>query len=259
MSRPLASLTGADLRALASAAQAGRLPAPYSPVSIGRLLGSARADETAAALRALGLAPDQLAVVLTLLAAERESVAAESRSVELVWTGPETAGSASRDTSVVVRELFSQAERSVLVSGFVVYQARELFDPLARRMSERPGLSVRLFLNIPRPPGSLDPPEGIVRDFVEAFRAKNWPGERLPQILYDPRALDSGGASRAVLHAKCIVVDDRRAFVTSANLTEAAQERNIEAGLLMADPVVARALRMQFETLAESGVLKRAV
>lgn len=259
MTRPFASLTGADLRALVSAARAGRLSDPYTGVSVGRLLGSGQADETAAALQALGLAPDQLALALSLLAAEREAVESASRAVELVWTGPETAGSRSRDTSVVVRELFSQAESSVLVSGFVVYQGRDVFGPLARRMAERPGLKVRLFLNISRPPGSQDSTEVIVRRFVESFRTTNWPGERLPEIFYDPRSLDGVSPSRAVLHAKCIVIDDVRAFVTSANLTEAAQERNIEAGLLIADAVVARALRMQFETLAEGGVLKRAL
>lgn len=259
MNRPFASLTSAELRAMASAMRAGRLTDPYSAVSIGRLLGATRADETAAALQELGLPPDQLSLALSLLAAEREAVESMARGAELVWTGPEAARSSSRDTSVVVRELFAQAESSVLASGFVVYQGREIFKPLARRMFERPGLKVRLFLNISRPQGSHDPTESIVRGFVDFFRAKVWPGERLPEIFYDPRALEGGSVSRAVLHAKCIVIDEVRAFVTSANLTEAAQERNIEAGLLIADAVVARALRMQFEALAESGLLKRAV
>jgi phosphatidylserine/phosphatidylglycerophosphate/cardiolipin synthase-like enzyme len=62
-----------------------------------------------------------------------------------------------------------------------------------------------------------------------------------------------------VLHAKCIVVDDRKAFVTSANLTTAAQERNIEAGLLVEDAGLAQSLRMQFETLVGAGILKPAI
>jgi phosphatidylserine/phosphatidylglycerophosphate/cardiolipin synthase-like enzyme len=39
------------------------------------------------------------------------------------------------------------------------------------------------------------------------------------------------------------VVDEERLFVTSANFTEAAHERNIEAGVLIADPVAAKAMR----------------
>jgi len=44
-------------------------------------------------------------------------------------------------------------------------------------------------------------------------------------------------------------VDDKRSFVTSANLTEAAQSRNIEAGALLHDPAFAKNLRLQFEAL----------
>ncbi|MHC5614999.1 MAG: hypothetical protein ACYTXA_29470 [Nostoc sp.] len=52
----------------------------------------------------------------------------------MVWTGPEIAGSQSRDTGVVVRELFSTAKTSVLISSFAIdkkQKARELFMVLA--------------------------------------------------------------------------------------------------------------------------------
>ena len=45
--------------------------------------------------------------------------------------------------------------------------------------------------------------------------------------------------------------------VTSANFTEAAQERNIEAGVLVHDAGFARALRSQFEALVSAGDLRR--
>ena len=35
------------------------------------------------------------------------------------------------------------------------------------------------------------------------------------------------------MHAKCVVADSRHVFVSSANFTEAAQERNVEIGLLL--------------------------
>jgi len=154
--------------------------------------------------------------------------------------------------------LFASAESSVLVSGFAVHQGKEIFEPLARRMAEVPSLKVRLFLNIARPPGSRDSEPEIVRDFIAQFRKKDWPNDAPPEIYYDPRSLAEHYRERAVLHAKCIVVDDRRAFVTSANLTTAAQEKNIEAGLLVGDGGLARGLRTQFETLVTAGVFKQA-
>jgi phosphatidylserine/phosphatidylglycerophosphate/cardiolipin synthase-like enzyme len=45
--------------------------------------------------------------------------------------------------------------------------------------------------------------------------------------------------------------------VTSANLTEAAQVRNIEAGVLLQNAVFAKELRLQFEALINRGLLRR--
>jgi phosphatidylserine/phosphatidylglycerophosphate/cardiolipin synthase-like enzyme len=50
-------------------------------------------------------------------------------------------------------------------------------------------------------------------------------------------------------------VDRRVAFVTSANFTEAAQTRNIEAGALVRDDGFARRLAEHFEALADVRVL----
>ena len=52
-----------------------------------------------------------------------------------------------------------------------------------------------------------------------------------------------------------MVVDDERALVTSANFTEAAHDRNIEAGVLLDDPRQASALRRRFDALIRRGVL----
>jgi hypothetical protein len=48
----------------------------------------------------------------------------------------------SRDTSVVLGELFGSAQRSVLISTFVVRNGRAVFEGLARRMTDVPDLSV---------------------------------------------------------------------------------------------------------------------
>jgi phosphatidylserine/phosphatidylglycerophosphate/cardiolipin synthase-like enzyme len=68
--------------------------------------------------------------------------------------------------------------------------------------------------------------------------------------LYDLRSLEASGKTRACLHAKCVVVDEEYSLVTSANFTEAAHERNIEAGVMLKDQSIAEALINQFETLA---------
>jgi len=117
---------------------------------------------------------------------------------------------------------------------------------------------VRFYVNVPRKYRDDETSDAeVLRQFSDRFREEIWPGERLPEVYHDPRALEIGGAVRACLHAKCIVVDEERALISSANFTEAAQERNIEAGVLVADKQIARALVTQFRTLVERGMLRR--
>jgi phosphatidylserine/phosphatidylglycerophosphate/cardiolipin synthase-like enzyme len=62
---------------------------------------------------------------------------------------------------------------------------------------------------------------------------------------------------RTSLHAKCIVVDSEKSLVTSANFTEAAQQRNIEVGALVTDQWFSRTLVAQFDALIRDGALVR--
>ena len=99
----------------------------------------------------MGATPNHIAYTLRLLAAERESSQEVRERIDLVWTGQEVVGSESRDTSVVVRELFSTAKTSVLISSFAIdrgKKARELFGVLAERMDANSALQVRMFLNV---------------------------------------------------------------------------------------------------------------
>ena len=87
-------------------------------------------------------------------------------------------------------------------------------------------------------------------------RRTEWPGLRLPDLFYDPRSLAQGESNRASLHAKCVVVDGVKAFIGSANLTEAAQLRNIEIGLLVTGALIADAVERHFEALIAGGHLR---
>jgi phosphatidylserine/phosphatidylglycerophosphate/cardiolipin synthase-like enzyme len=51
------------------------------------------------------------------------------------------------------------------------------------------------------------------------------------------------------------VIDDETVFVTSANLTEAALDRNIEVGLLVRDRALAMTVSTHFRGLIERGLL----
>lgn len=195
-----------------------------------------------------------LASVCRLIAAERSASEARAAKVELVWTGPERIGASSRDTKVVVAELFAKAQQSVLVASYSLYSGGALFAPLAERMEAHPNLRVRMFFDITVGDGDAAPRtrEGCEKRFAQRFLASQWRGSRLPEVYYDPRSIDD----RTVhLHAKCVVVDGQYALVTSANTSAAAQQNNIEAGVLVDDRGLASALVKQFDDLVHAGLL----
>lgn len=263
MQEPLLALAPSDLRALACALRTGRLCAPYLPASIQRMLNGSISGEVSAGLQELaasGMPAAAIARTLELLAVGYESRPPIEDLIDVVTTGPEVGGVANRDTSVVVRELFHKAEESVLVAGYAVYQGQRVFQALADRMAELDGLKVRLFLEIQRKQGDTTAQSELVARFVQRFRTTQWPANRpLPEVYYDPRSLAVNPKDCASLHAKCVVVDGFEVFVSSANFTEAAQERNIEVGLRLQSPVVAGRLVRFFESLVEKGHFSRAL
>ena len=178
---------------------------------------------------------------------------------DLVTSGPETQGITNRDTSVVVRELFAHAQESVLVVGYAVYQGQHVFEALAKRMEESPDLDVQFFLNISRPDQDTTASDILVSRFTQRFKQSQWPvGCRLPEVYYDPRSVSDEEPVRSSLHAKCVVVDHKHVFVSSANFTEAGQERNIEVGLSIKSPWLAKRLVRHFRLLCEHGLALRA-
>ena len=237
MKEALLSLSPTELRTLAAAVRAERLFAPYSATGLGRYLDATLAPEVTAQLQEMAhteMRADAVAYSLELLASARLESSSASNLMDLVLTGPQVAGGEHRDTSVVVSDLFRNAQETVLVAGYAVYQGRKVFDALATRMAEHPTLKVQLFLDVQRAPSDTSSGAEIIRRFVHRFQSEQWPsGKPVPEVFYDPRALSPDRSKRAALHAKCVVADGRDGLVSSANFTEAAQERNVEVGVLL--------------------------
>lgn len=82
--------------------------------------------------------------------------------------------------------------------------------------------------------GWVRPGEDPVSAFRRTFVEKYWRDAQLPAVFYDPRPLAQPTGPR--LHAKCIVVDEEVALVTSANFSEAAHTDTIEVGVVVRDP-----------------------
>lgn len=262
MSHPLGALGTAALAGLAEALAAGRVRAPITRTALSPHVPDEHLDAVCAALAAMeadGMAPRHIARAVHLLVEERDAAQRMSDRVQLVWSPPELDAVDARDTSVVVQELFRRAQSSVLISTFAVDEkkkAQTLFGELAARMDAAPELAVRVFANVHRKHGDDTPSVELTRAFAKRIRDQVWPGKRIPRVFYDPRSVETEGHRRAVLHAKAIVVDGRWTLLTSANFTEAAHERNIEAGVLIDDTRLAGRVVRQFDQFVEAGVLR---
>ena len=174
---------------------------------------------------------------------------------DLVWSGPEVAGLHARDTRRVYEELIRDAQRSVWMSTYAYFDGPRAFADLADRLDSNPSLHVTLLLNLQRSRGDTTGTDQLVRRFTDRFWSTDWPGEIRPAVFYDPRSLDIDGPT-GVLHAKAVVVDDNSVFVTSANLTEAAFDRNIELGVLMRDHMLAASITRHFQILIDHELLQ---
>lgn len=256
----LIKLDTESLKNLVYALNESRLVAPFNSLSLQKYVGNSLAGEVAAELTYWankGLDGKSLGKWLELLLNERQLKEKETSSVELVVTGPETPLVPLRDTWVVLNQIFKEAKESVLVVGYAIYQGKKIFRALSDKMEYHPEIEVTLVLDIKRDYRDTSLSSEIVKRFSIDFFSKSWPGRRQPVIYYFPASLSMDQGARACLHAKCVVVDRKVAFITSANLTEAAQQRNIEVGVLLRSAELAMLLHDHFSELMRTGVLQR--
>jgi cardiolipin synthase A/B len=144
----------------------------------------------------------------------------EEQKIELVLTGPSTSFVATRKTEQVLLDLICEATREIFIVSFVAYNwdiiIKELQNAVAR------GVDLKVLLEASKADGgSLDnDPSGILRKLVPNASIYRWSSQSEEFI---------GGK----VHAKIAIADEKIAFLTSANLTGHAMEKNFESGVLI--------------------------
>ena len=93
---------------------------------------------------------------------------------------------------------------------------------------------------------TFDPILAFGQQIASAARVYTWPLER--------RAVDARGR-HGTLHAKCVIVDRHRLFLSSANFTEYAMTLNLELGIVVTSRDVAQAAERMLQRLLQEGVL----
>ena len=255
----LSALPREDLLRLADLLDAGLVTPPFGALALRDHIPELHAPPVAQCLGELArqdMQPQHIALLIRAFAAGAQSVSDLSSPLELVVSGPDATGDA-RDTGVVTRQLFGNARKRVLAVGFAIHQGRSVFKVLADRLDNDPALEATLCIDVRRQYGNTTVDRDIVRRFASRFARDEWPGKRLPRVYYDSRSLEPSGTTASALHAKCVVIDGRKALVTSANFTEAAQERNIELGLLVDSQAIVSRIEEHFMSLIANRYLVR--
>jgi len=166
-------------------------------------------------------------------------------SVELVWTGPTTRFVPTRRTEQVLLDLIASATKELFLVSFVAYQVPNIVTALNDAVSR--GVRLRILLEASTSLGgtlNFDP-AAIMRASVPLAEILTW--KEKPQPFVDGK-----------VHAKVAVVDLARAFITSANLTGHALEKNMEAGVLIKGGPVPRTLSDHLQALIDVRVIGRA-
>ncbi len=208
---------------------------------VGTPLASGLMDQLINAWRVTNASADELASML-LAAGHVFTKAANQQSTELVWTGPTTPFVSARRTEQALLQVINAAEHSLFITSFVAYDVSTIVKAL-NAASER-GVEISMLLELSQDHGGSITFDAIgkMSTLVPAARLYAWREKADP--FSDGR-----------VHAKVAAADDRMCFITSANLTGHAMEKNMEAGVLISGGMIPKLLEDHLRALIDTKVI----
>lgn len=267
--------TESQIRDLANSIISGEMMFGWNPTSVAKIVGSDEAKAICLELDAAeksGFSKAQVGqLVMTAYDGRKAEIEAE-RQFELIFSGPQIEGARAASTLQEFDRVVSTANKELLVVTHSIYKADKILASIARR--QEMGAKVTICYNISRNSSqNKGRPAQKVLDEARQDFIKSWGAEYpLPQVFYFPLSLwrsnDPGVPPEAlpaltgvgerefpVLHTKCIIADRSLALVTSANLSDSAQKRNLELGVLIKNPSYASKICNYFEGAIKTKVL----
>jgi phosphatidylserine/phosphatidylglycerophosphate/cardiolipin synthase-like enzyme len=166
-------------------------------------------------------------------------------SVELVWTGPTTRFVPTRRTEQVLLDLIASATTDLFIVSFVAYDVPSVVAAMNDAASR--GVRLRVLIEASKALGGT-----LEKDLVPKMRGC------IPTVeIFTWRQRIESFVDGKV-HAKIAVVDGARAFITSANLTGHALEKNMEAGILINGGPLPKSLADHLQALIDVRVIDSA-
>ena len=209
------------------------------------LIGSKNARENLERLVKLceqhGISGEILSAIMMSSGAARDQ-ALQQQSIDFVWTGPTTEFVATRRTEQVLLDMIQKTQEDLFMVSFVAYDVKSITEKL--RGAVQRGVRVSILLEEPESEGG-----SVSHDSIGVMR-KKIPGASLYAWKSDAGEFEGGK-----VHAKIVVADGEAAFLTSANLTGHAMQKNMEAGFLVSGGVEPARIRSHLQALIDISVL----
>jgi cardiolipin synthase len=166
--------------------------------------------------------------------------------IEMVWTGPLSGLVPSRHTEQVLLEVISAAQDELFIVSFVAYDIESIRKALA--VANDRGVIIHVLLEESKSHG------GKV-DFDSVKTVKN----AIPSANFYAwkNKLEEGQTLLGAVHAKCAVADREIAFISSANLTRAAMENNMELGVMVRGGNLPEKLQLHLKALVSTKIVEK--
>lgn len=183
----------------------------------------------------------QLALML-IATSHVHAKALSKQSMELVWTGPTTPFVSTRRTEQALLQVINSAKENLFLTSFVAYDVSSVVAALNAASGR--GVRISMLLELPQEKGgSLDVDSFIImHKLVPKAVLYTWKNKE-PQFY--------GGR----VHAKVAVADSKTCFITSANLTGFALEKNMEVGVIIEGGAIPVKLQSHLDALVTTNTI----
>ena len=186
----------------------------------------------------------ELAAMLLASSNAIKQIAAE-QSIDLVWTGPTTPFVSTRLTEQALLDVITAAQKELFITSFVTYDVAIILNSLNEACNR--GVVVSILLELSHDQGGKVSIDGI-------GRMKTIVPQALLYSWQDKTDVFINGS----VHAKVAVADEHICFITSANLTGNAMEKNMEAGVLITGGEIPKLMHNHLRSLVDVKIISQA-
>jgi phosphatidylserine/phosphatidylglycerophosphate/cardiolipin synthase-like enzyme len=156
--------------------------------------------------------------------------------IDIVWSGPNSAGAEGRTTWGVASELVNSAVEEVYAATYSASNQSPYLKSMVKALDR--GVLITCLVDPQRQSDSAN----VIKKLL--------PGARLLRM----KKFEKDDWSS--MHSKFVVVDYKKILITSANFSKVAADTSLETGILLNNSSIALQMKKHIDQLLENGILE---